>query len=167
MPKAEDFKRISAPLWTWLDAIHPYLWRKGQVFPNGSAEIKQLLDDGELAIGISFNPQDAEASVKNGSLPKSIKAFAMKKGALTNTHFLAIPFNANARAGAKVVINYLLSSDAQSRKADTEIWGDPSVLNKEALSEHVRSTLRFPSRPEPHPEWQVLLEQEWAKRYGH
>ena len=164
--KSEDFTRITKTLWQWLDDIHPHLWRKGKVFPNNTAEIKQLLDDGELAIALSFNPQEAEASVKNGSLPKSTVAFAMKKGALTNTHFLAIPFNAKAHAGAKVVANYLISAKAQSEKADTDIWGDPSVLKQDVLSAKVKSSIRFKSRPEPHPSWQLLLEQEWKKRYG-
>jgi hypothetical protein len=47
----------------------------------------------------------------------------MEKGALTNSHFLAIPFNASARAGAKVVVNFLLSPAAQARKSDPAFWG--------------------------------------------
>lgn len=167
-----DFDRLSAPLWAWLDALHPALWRKGKLFPTGAAETRQLLDDGELAMAISFNPQEAQSAVQNGTLPPTVKAVAMAKGALTNSHFLAIPFNASARAGAKVVANFLLSPDAQARKADPAFWGDPSVLDPAKLGVKAMSTtgapaLRFKAVAEPHPSWQLRLEAAWAQRYGH
>ncbi|MGL5813599.1 MAG: ABC transporter substrate-binding protein [Aeromonas sp.] len=162
-----EFDRLSAPLWAWLDALHPSLWRKGKLFPTGAAETRQLLDDGELAMAISFNPSEARSSVQNGTLPAGIKAVTMAKGALTNSHFLAIPFNANARAGAKVVANFLLSPAAQARKADPAVWGDPSVLRRDALPEGSAPALRFKAQAEPHPSWQLRLEAAWAERYGH
>ncbi len=162
-----DFAKVTAPLWAWLDQLHPALWRKGRLFPTGAAETRQLLDDGELAMAISFNPQEAQSAVQNGTLPPSVMAVAMAKGALTNSHFLAIPFNANARAGAKVVANFLLSPAAQARKSDPAFWGDPSVLRQEALPGQTRPALRFKGVAEPHPSWQTRLEAAWAERYGH
>jgi putative thiamine transport system substrate-binding protein len=162
-----DFLRITAPLWAWLDQLHPALWRKGRLFPTGAAETRQLLDDGELAMAISFNPGEAQSSVQNGTLPPTVQAIAMEKGALTNSHFLAIPFNASARAGAKVVVNFLLSPAAQARKSDPAFWGDPSVLRQEALPGQTRPALRFKGVAEPHPSWQTRLEAAWAERYGH
>ncbi|MBM0512213.1 ABC transporter substrate-binding protein [Aeromonas hydrophila] len=164
-----EFIRITAPLWAWLDELHPALWRKGKLFPTSAAETRQLLDDGELAMAISFNPQEAQSSVQNGTLPPSVMAVAMAKGSLTNSHFLAIPFNASARAGAKVVANFLLSPAAQARKADPAVWGDPSVLRSDALPDSAKGqpALRFKSVAEPHPSWQLRLEAAWAERYGH
>ena len=91
----------------------------------------------------------------------------MSKGALTNSHFLAIPFNASARAGAKVVANFLLSPTAQARKAVPAFWGDPSVLRQDALPGNNQPALRFKAVAEPHPSWQTRLEAAWAERYGH
>ncbi|NEX88127.1 ABC transporter substrate-binding protein [Aeromonas rivipollensis] len=162
-----DFTRLTAPLWVWLDALHPALWRKGKLFPTSAAETRQLLDDGELAMAISFNPGEAQSSVQNGALPPAVRAVAMSKGALTNSHFLAIPFNASARAGAKVVANFLLSPTAQARKADPAFWGDPSVLRQDALPGNSQPALRFKAVAEPHPSWQTRLEAAWAERYGH
>lgn len=164
-----DFAKVTAPLWAWLDKLHPTLWRKGKLFPTSAAETRQLLDDGELAMAISFNPQEAQSAVQNGTLPPNVVAVAMAKGALTNSHFLAIPFNANARAGAKVVANFLLSPAAQERKAEPAFWGDPSVLRADALpaTQQQAPALRFKSVAEPHPSWQLRLEAAWAKRYGH
>ncbi|WP_421331408.1 ABC transporter substrate-binding protein [Aeromonas veronii] len=164
-----EFIRITAPLWAWLDELHPALWRKGKLFPTSAAETRQLLDDGELAMAISFNPQEAQSAAQIGALPPSVEAVAMKKGALTNSHFLAIPFNASARAGAKVVANFLLSPAAQARKANPAFWGDPSVLRADALPDSAKGqpALRFNAVAEPHPSWQLKLETAWAERYGH
>ncbi|MGL6349191.1 MAG: ABC transporter substrate-binding protein [Aeromonas sp.] len=171
-----NFAKVSAPLWAWLDELHPALWRKGKVFPASAAQTRQLQDDGELAIAISFNPQEAQSAVLSGALPPHVTAVAMSKGALTNSHFLAIPFNASARAGAKVVTNFLLSPAAQARKADPAIWGDPSVLRPDALlagfsttfpTTKAQPTLRFHALAEPHPSWQLKLEAAWLARYGH
>ncbi|HDX8591904.1 TPA: ABC transporter substrate-binding protein [Aeromonas dhakensis] len=164
-----DFAKVTEPLWAWLDERHPALWRKGKLFPTSAAETRQLLDDGELAMAISFNPQEAQSAVQNGTLPPNVVAVAMAKGALTNSHFLAIPFNANARAGAKVVANFLLSPAAQERKAEPAFWGDPSVLRADALpaTQQQAPALRFKSVAEPHPSWQLRLEAAWAERYGH
>ena len=162
-----DFARLTAPLWVWLDQLHLALWRKGKLFPTSAAETRQLLDDGELAMAISFNPGEARSSVQNGTLPPAVRAVAMAKGALTNSHFLAIPFNTSARAGAKVVANFLLSPAAQARKADPAFWGDPSVLRQDALPGNSQPALRFKAVAEPHPSWQTRLEAAWAERYGH
>ncbi|OKP46487.1 ABC transporter substrate-binding protein [Aeromonas allosaccharophila] len=164
-----DFTKLTAPLWAWLDELHPALWRKGKLFPTSAAETRQLLDDGELAMAISFNPQEAQSAAQIGALPPSVEAVAMEKGALTNSHFLAIPFNASARAGAKVVANFLLSPAAQARKANPAFWGDPSVLRADAQPDSTKGqpALRFKSVSEPHPSWQLKLEAAWAGRYGH
>ncbi|WP_025673681.1 ABC transporter substrate-binding protein [Salinivibrio socompensis] len=159
---AADFEAITAPLWAYLDDLNSVAWRQGEQFPSSSAETMQLLDDGELLIAITFNPNAAKTAIVTGTLAESARAFAFKQGALTNAHFLAIPKNANAKAGAKVAINFLMSKKAQLRKADTDIWGDPPVVTLPDTA----TTRRFQSQPEPHPSWQTALESAWLKRYG-
>lgn len=155
-----DFNAVSSPLWKYLDELHTVAWRNGNQFPATSAETFQLLDDGELLLAITFNPNAAETAVKNGTLAPSAKAFAFDKGALSNIHFMGIPWNANAKEGALVAINFLMSEEAQARKANSDIWGDPAVVTLQ------NNKPLFKSMPEPHPSWQVALEQAWLKRYG-
>lgn len=155
-----DFNAVSSPLWKYLDELHAVAWRNGNQFPATSAETFQLLDDGELLLAITFNPNAAETAVKNGTLAPSAKTFAFDKGALSNIHFMGIPWNANAKEGALVAINFLMSEEAQARKANSDIWGDPAVVTLQ------NSKPLFKSMPEPHPSWQVALEQAWLKRYG-
>ncbi|MFM2620497.1 ABC transporter substrate-binding protein [Vibrio owensii] len=162
----EAFKTVTQPLWAYLDEFHTVAWRGGKQFPGGTAETVQLLDDGQIDLAVTFNPNAVFSAQSSGNLADSTKAYAMDAGALSNIHFLAIPWNANASAGAQVAINFLLSPEAQSRKGDINIWGDPSVLSSQYLTGTAKNTQQFKSIAEPHPSWQAALEKEWQKRYG-
>ncbi|TOB91531.1 ABC transporter substrate-binding protein [Vibrio parahaemolyticus] len=162
----ETFEQITQPLWAYLDEFHKVAWRGGKQFPGGTAETLQLLDDGQIDLAITFNPNAVFSAQSSGNLAESTKAYAMDAGALSNIHFLAIPWNANASAGAQVAINFLLSPEAQSRKGNLNIWGDPSVLSSQYLTGSAKNTQQFKSIAEPHPSWQSALEKEWLKRYG-
>ncbi len=161
-----DFQLITYPLWEYLDEFHSVAWRGGRQFPAGSAEMIQLLDDDQIDLAITFNPNAVYSAQINGNLAKTTHTYAFDSGALSNIHFLAIPWNANSSAGALVTINFLLSPEAQSRKGDLTVWGDPSVLKNQHLSGSAQNTKQFKSIAEPHPSWQIALEQEWLKRYG-
>jgi len=161
-----SFAMVTQPLWNYLDEFHPVAWRGGQQFPSGSSEMLQLLDDGQIDLAITFNPNAVYSAQASGKLAESTNVYALDSGALSNIHFLAIPWNANANAGAKVAINFLLSPEAQSRKGELTIWGDPSVLSSQYLTGSAKNTKQFKSIAEPHPSWQVALEKEWLKRYG-
>lgn len=163
----KNFQEISAPLWNYLDEFHQVAWQQGKQFPASSAETLQLLDDGQLDLAITFNPNEVFSAQANGTLSESTKAYALKDGALSNIHFLAIPWNASAKEGALVAINFLLSPEAQSHKGDLTVWGDPSVLQSEFITGSAQKTTLFKSIAEPHPSWQNALEKEWQKRYGH
>ncbi|MCG9682639.1 ABC transporter substrate-binding protein [Vibrio sp. Isolate23] len=161
-----NFDAVTAPLWKYLDEFHKVAWRQGKQFPASSAETVQLLDDGQLDLAITFNPNSVYSAQANGNLAESTTVYAMDGGALSNIHFLAIPWNANAKEGALVAVNFLLSPEAQSRKGDLSIWGDPSVLENQYLTGSAKKTTLFKSVAEPHPSWQAALETEWQKRYG-
>lgn len=174
------FTEITAPLFAYLDELTPVLWREGRAFPQNYPAMKQLLSDGELQIIFAFNPAEASNGIASGELPETVRSFTFPKGTLGNTHFVAIPFNSDAKAGAKVVANFLLSPEAQARKEDPAIWGDPTVLAMDKLSEPDRAAFAAVDRgvatltpdelgpvlPEPHPSWMVRIEAEWLKRYG-
>lgn len=167
--KAEKskFDQVTAPLWHYLDQLHPVAWQQGKRFPSGTSETIQLLDDRQLLLAITFNPNAANAAIEHGNLVETAQAYAFSQGALSNIHFLAVPWNASAKEGALVAINFLLSPEAQARKADSSIWGDPSVLKSNALAKGGSQGFSlFKSIPEPHPSWLTAIELEWQKRYG-
>ncbi|MGB0843252.1 MAG: ABC transporter substrate-binding protein, partial [Alphaproteobacteria bacterium] len=171
-----DFEATAAPLWAYLDALHPSLWRQGREFPaNGPAQ-RQLLDDGELDVMMSFYPSEAGSLVKAGNLPETVKSFGLSGGTIGNTHFVAIPYNAAAREGAMVLANYLMSAEAQATKQNQEFWGDATVLNVDALTGDDKAhfdALDATSAVnvgaallEPHPSWMVEVEKAWESRYS-
>ncbi len=161
-----NFAEITQPLWMYLDELHQNAWRKGKQFPSGTAQSLQLLDDDQVDLAVTFNPNEVFSAQASGKLADSTEAYAMEAGALSNIHFLAIPWNASAKEGAQVAINFLLSPEAQSRKGDLSVWGDPSVLQSQYLTGSAKKTKLFKSLAEPHPSWQLALEKEWLVRYG-
>jgi len=163
----DKFNRITAPLWNYLDQLHDVAWNKGQRFPSGTSETVQLLDDRQLLMAITFNPNAAKAAIEHGKLVETAQTYAFDQGALSNIHFMGIPWNSSAKEGALVAINFLLSVEAQRRKADDSIWGDPSVLSAKALSESGKQPFKlYKSLSEPHPSWGPALQFEWQKRYA-
>ncbi len=173
----EALAKVTAPLWTFLDALHPHLWRAGKQFPQNAGAMRQMLADAELLLGFTFNPNEAANEIAAKRMAASVSSYQFSKGTIGNTHFLAIPFNATASAGAQVVANFLLSAEAQARKADIAQWGDPTVLAlgklppaDQALFTSARQPGQvekfMPTLPEPHGSWTGALEREWIKRYG-
>ncbi len=180
-PADDDaFAHATAPLWAYLEALHPFLWRGGKTFPaTGTAQL-QLLDDGEVDIAISFYPSDAASMALNGRLPESARVFVLKGGTIGNTHFVAIPFNARAKEGAMVLANFLMGPEAQARKQSLEAWGDQTVLDMAKLTAAERRLFDAPTDApallspealgptllEPHPSWMTRIEAEWQRRFG-
>ncbi len=170
------FAAATQPLWAYLDQLHPSLWRNGKSFPASAAEMHRMLGDRELNISITFNPNEAANLIASKQLPASAYSFGLKGGTIGNVHFVAIPVNARAKAGAQVFANFLLSAEAQTRKADITVWGDSTVLDINKLPSVSQAMLRktapgalseaVPTLPEPHASWVEALEAEWLKRYG-
>jgi len=174
----ENFARVTAPLWAWYEQLRPHLWRRGAQFPeNGSAQ-RQLLNDGEIDITISFNPAEAAVSARAGLLPESVRTFTFAKGTIGNTSFVAIPFNAKAREGAMVLANFLLEPEVQARVQDIRSIGALNVLDPARLSAAQRAffdqltdspalpTAAELGRPqlEPHASWMTRITAEWQRR---
>lgn len=174
-----DFDSVTAPLWEYLDALHPGLRGGGKTWPANGEATRQLLDDGEIDIALTFNPNEASAAVRDGQLPDTVRTYVFDGGTIGNTHFVAIPWNATAAAGAMVVANFFISPEAQIRKADPEYWGEPTVLDLAALDDAQRTAFEridlgpwaLPigsgsSLPEPHASWAGALEAAWLERYA-
>jgi putative thiamine transport system substrate-binding protein len=174
------FDSVTQPLFDYLDALNPLLWRGGKAFPQNYPAMKQLLADNEVDIIFAFNPSEASSAIAAGELPDTVRSFTFADGTLGNTHFVAIPYNAAAKAGALVLANFLISPEAQARKQDPAFWGDPTVLALDKLDDSDRAafdaidlgvaTLKpdelGPAIDEPHPSWMDRLEIEWKRRYG-
>ena len=174
-----DFESVTSSLWAYLDELHPLLRGAGKSWPTSGEMTRQLLDDGENDIALSFNPNEATAAVKGGQLPDTVRTYVFDNGTIGNTHFVTIPWNATAKAAAMVTADFLISPEAQARKADPEFWGEPTVLAVSTLDESDQALFEkidlgvwaLPigsgsTLPEPHASWANALEAAWLERYG-
>lgn len=174
------YPALTAPLWALLDRIHPALWRSGRAFPANEPALGQLLADGEVFIGFSFNPGRASAEIAAGNLARSVRTFTLTGGTIGNASFVAIPFNAAHRAGAEVIANLLLEPEVQARAQDPAVLGFQTVLDLAALPPEDRA--RFdaldlglatlppdqlgPALLESHASWTTRLAADWTRRFG-
>lgn len=177
---AQNKDLILNPLWDFLDELHPTLWRKGEQFLQSGAQMRRLVDDTELSLAFTFSGPEIPAAVQRYDLPPSIRSYAMTDGSLSNTHFVAIPYNASHAAAAQLVANFLLSPEAQAHKQNPTVWGDKTVLVQSTLTAEQQalfktnkphpSTLPFDAIKrtvsEPHPSWVDAIMQGWQTRYG-
>ena len=129
---------------------------------------------------MAFNPSEASTLINQGRLPKTVRSFILDGGTIANSHFLAIPFDAAHKEGAMVAANFLLSPEAQARKQDPQVWGDPTVLDVAALPPADKALFDRldlgvatltpeqlkPQLPEPHPSWTDMVKKVWPERFA-
>lgn len=172
----EEVDDMLQPLWTYLNGIEPYLWRNGETYPESLARLDQLYTAGEVSLTMAYDPIKASAEIQNGRFPETTKTFVFDGGTLSNTHYLAIPFNTTNPEAALVAINALLSPEAQAAKLDPANWGDlPAIdlttldesqtalftsldLGSAALSLEELEANRIPEIPAKYVEW---IEEGW------
>jgi putative thiamine transport system substrate-binding protein len=147
-------------LWAYLDKLHPLSWQQGSAFPSSNTEQLSLLQQQQLLMAVSFNPNQITKELVAKRIPNTSERLHFAQGAITNSHNLAIPKGAQSPDAAKVVINFLLSEAAQEQKLNGT-WGDPAVISP-LLNEHTT----LPAQQELHSSWQQVIEDKWQQRYG-
>jgi len=177
---AVEYDTVTAPLWAFLDEITPNLWRAGRAYPANEPALGQLLADGEVDIGFSFNPGRASAAIADGELPDTIRTMVFDEGTLANSSYLSIPYNAANQAGALVLANLILDPEIQALAQDPAVLGFQTVLGMDRLEAEGRA--RFDALDlgiatlapdemgtgllEPHPSWMTRIAADWTERYG-
>jgi len=178
-PTDASFASVTAPLWAWYDALRPTLWRRGEQFPDNGPAQRQLMNDGEIDLMVSFNPAEAAVALSAGQLPDSVRTVVFDKGTIGNTSFVAIPYNAANKEGAMIVADFLLEPATQAHAQDVRELGNFSVLDLARLTPADRRRFDDLPRPaalptnaelrttllEPHPSWMTRIAAEWERRY--
>ena len=175
---ADQFDGAAKATYDTLKGLAPFLWQQGQTYPENPIRLAQLLADGEIDFAISYHPAEASKMIQDGLYPDTVRTFVFDEGTIANTHFVAIPFNATDKAGAMVLANFLLSAEAQLKKADPAVWGDfpaidtgrldaawqskfkalprgPATLSNDVLQSH--------QLPEPPSRILIELEKGWER----
>lgn len=174
------YAAATAPFWAWYDALRLNLWRGGESFPDNQSEQERLMNDGEVDIGLSFDPASTAAAIAQGLLPETARVFVPESGSLGNVSFVAIPFNAAHVEGAEVVANFLLDPATQAHMQDITVLGSFAVLDPAKLDDAAKAAFAaLPTAPalpalsdlgptllEPHASWMTRLTEDWKARYA-
>jgi putative spermidine/putrescine transport system substrate-binding protein len=173
------YQAAAEKLWAYLAELKPHLWKNGETYPEGVAQLHQLLMNGEVDFSMSNNDGEVDNKAEQGVLPTTVKAYVFDTGTIRNSHYLGIPIHAPNKAAALVLANFLISPAAQLEKATPAVWGDGSVLSLHKLEPEWKSKFeavpgrnRVPSRSEletkalmePAPEIMIRLHADFRKR---
>lgn len=164
----QAYQKYSHQLWDYINRIKPYFWKNGETFPSSVSAMHQLFVNGELNFTMSNNDTEVDNKMLEGLFPKTARAYLWEKGTIQNSHYLGIPINSTHKAAAMVVNNFLISPEAQYRKARPDVWGDGTVLAKQKLPENWQS--KFTNIPKrryapPRDSLQAHALQELAPEY--
>lgn len=174
----QRFEEAANKTYQVLRELAPFLWREGKTYPESPVRLAQLFADGEVDFTINYNPADASKKIHDGLYPETVRTFVFEEGTISNTHFVAIPFNASDKEGAMVVANFLLSPEAQFKKADPSTWGDLPAIDPTRLDNAWREKFAKQERgiatlsdeelqahqlPEPPSEILIRLEKGWEQ----
>ena len=172
------YDKWSGELWRQLNASRPYFWKQGRTFPEQLAQLHQLFANGEVAFTFSNNDAEVDNKVNQRVFPATARAYVPAPGTIQNSHYLGIVRGAQHPEAAMLVINFLLSPEAQLQKMDPNVWGDHTVLNLSALPPAERQKFeQLPSRRyapkradiqglalmEPDPEYMTRLFKDFRK----
>jgi putative spermidine/putrescine transport system substrate-binding protein len=141
----KKYKKYSEELWSYINQLKPYLWRKGEVFPEGVAQMHQLFSNGELWFTMSNNDAEIDSKIEEGVFPETSIAYVPNFGSIQNSHYLGIIKTSAKNQAAMVVANFMVSPEAQLKKLDPNVWGDGTVLNRVKLSKE--DQLKFDNLP--------------------
>jgi len=107
-----------------------------------------------------------------------VRVSGFTRGTIGNASHNAIPRNAAHPEAAMLVLDFLLSPEAQATAQDIRMMGAPTVLALDRLSPADRALFdALPTAPalpapgalgpallEPHPGWMDRLATEWERR---
>jgi putative spermidine/putrescine transport system substrate-binding protein len=150
------YDQYSKELWAFLNDLKPYLWREGKTFPEAVAPMHQLFASGELWFTMSNNDCEVDNKIRQGFFSETARAYVPDFGSIQNSHYLGIIRQAPNKAATMVVINFMISMEAQLKKADPEVWGDGTILALDQLPEEWRQ--RFEQIPKPNLCTQAVID---------
>lgn len=177
----EEFKQNLDVVWNYFNDIEPYLWRKGETYPESEGKLDLLYSAGEVDVTMGYTINKVNSKIESGDYPETSESFLLDKGTLFNNHYLAIPTNAQNKDGALAVINELVSPEIQLLKQEPKNWGDFNILDMKKLSPEVvkqfsdlNKSGKIPSPEvlqkkrvmELTPDKLTIIEEGWAENVG-
>ncbi|AHY47321.1 ABC-type uncharacterized transport system periplasmic component [Rubrobacter radiotolerans] len=171
------FEERAQEFYDYMNEIEPDLWRGGETYPKTVAELDGLYQNGEVDMTMSYNPYLAQRQVAKGLFPETTRTYLLEGGTLSNTNYVAIPFNAPNKAGAQVAANFMQSPEAQAEMQRTHVVGGLTTLDLDRLPEERRrefagtpdeaalplGELQDNRLPEARTGWLVAVQDGWIE----
>jgi putative spermidine/putrescine transport system substrate-binding protein len=129
----EKYNTYAPQLWDYLRAMKPNMWKSGTNYPEGVAPMHQMFANGELHFTMSNNDAEVDNKIRQGVFPETARAYVWDIGTIQNSHYMGITKRAGDKAAAMVVVNFLISPEAQYQKMQPKVWGDGTILSTEKL----------------------------------
>ena len=176
-----ELKTALEPVWKYFRTLKPFLWRKGDTYPESEGKLDELYSNGEINTSMGYTISKVVSKIEAGQYPQSSKSFLLKNGTLFNNHYLTIPTNAKNKNEALIVINQLLSPKMQLLKQDPKNWGDFTILSLDMLSQTEKESFKNLSQNdkvvplnelkskrvrELSPEKTLIIEEGWYENVG-
>ncbi len=169
------FDEVAPGFYGFMNDLEPNLWREGETYPETSTALDELYQNGQVDFTMSYNPYYAQRQVEKGIFPETTRAYLFEGGTVSNTSYVAIPFNAPNKDGARVVANFLESPEAQLELQRQNVVGGLSTLDPQRLPENMREEftaapgpaalpldeLRENRVPEARAEWLLAIQDGW------
>jgi putative spermidine/putrescine transport system substrate-binding protein len=177
----EEIRQKIQPALEKLAELEPYLWREGDTYPATIAQLDNMFADGEVWMSMGYDPSKATSEIKKGNYPDTARTFVLEEGTISNTNFLAIPFNASHKPAALVAANFLEGFEAQLSKYKPDNWGALPVFSSDKLSAEqqqrvaeldlgqatlAQQELDNHSVPELPADVVPIIEEEWKEKVG-
>lgn len=131
----EKYNTYTPQLWDYLREMKPHMWKSGTNYPEGVAPMHQMFANGELHFTMSNNDAEVDNKIRRGIFPKTVRAYVWDIGTIQNSHYMGITERSGDKAATMVVVNFLISPEAQYHKMQPRVWGDGTVLSMEKLPE--------------------------------
>lgn len=142
----EDFDEAkylakATPIWKLLNEIEPFLYQQKAGTPYYPAshndDIRPLVGNGTVLMDFSLDIGEATARMADtltNPWPKTMQAYTLDSGSISDTNFLAIPVNAANKEAALVAVNYLASAGAMFSRSRPSVWGAMQAFDPTASS---------------------------------
>lgn len=127
------YDALTPAVWERLREVAPSLWREGRTYPRDQAALDRLYASGQVDFTMTYGPATLTQLVADGTFPSTTRVLPLEDGTIGNASFLAIPATSPDQAAAKVVANLALSPEQQVAKADPDVWGQFTVLDRDLL----------------------------------
>lgn len=174
----ENYEKWSGQLWDFINEIRPYLWKAGNTFPKEQTKMDQMFANGEIYLGFGFGEGAIDDKIHQGLFPTTTRAYPWANGTIKNTNYLGISYNAPHKEAAMVAINYMLSPEAQLKKADPKGMDANTVLDLDKLPDEWKTKFQSLTQrdygismeemkdfaiQEPDPRYMIRLYEDFRK----